>query len=78
MNPVRASRDLHQAALADFLLSGDDDLLAAVQAGADLDFLANRRANLNPPPINTLGVGAVYKDHGRPLWIGHDRLAGNR
>src|SRR5690348_14075676 len=73
-----ASGDIDQASLTDFLLSGDDDLLVAVQAGTDLHFLADGPADFHPARVDALAVRRVDEHIRRTLWVGHDRLARDR
>ena len=41
----------------------------------DFDFITNRRADLDPAPVDTLTVRGVDIHVGRALWIGHDGLS---
>src|ERR1035438_1440591 len=70
-----ASRDLHQGAFTDLLLAYDDNLLVPLQAGVDFDFITNRRADLDPAPVDPLTVRGVDIHGWRALCIGHHGLS---
>src|ERR1035438_7343030 len=73
----RTSRNFNHAALADLLLPGNYDLLAAVQAGSDFDFRTDRDAQLDPARVDPLAIREVDVHIRRSLRIGYDGLAGN-
>src|ERR1039457_841185 len=73
----RTSRNFNHAALADFLLPGNYDLLAAVHAGTDLDFRTDGDAQFDPARVDPLAIREVDVHIRRSLRIGHDGLAGD-
>src|SRR5581483_4965529 len=68
------SGNIDQVALADLLLSHDDNLLVTAHAGADFDFGTDWRAYLHPPSVDALAVRVVDIHIRRALRIGHHRL----
>jgi hypothetical protein len=56
---LRTSYDLDRGSFAEFLLAGNDNLLVAVQARANFDFIANGWADFDAPGVNALAVGVI-------------------
>ena len=61
-----------------FCWPDNDNLLVAVQAGADFDFLSDRRPDFDRMRIYALAVRIVDKHIGRALRIVNNRLARKR
>src|ERR1700757_989427 len=75
---LHTSHDLDRGSFTEFLLTGNNDLLVAVQARANLDFIADGRPHLDASCVNATSLGVIYVHVGRALRIANNRLARNR